>query len=110
MVALGAPDVLGVGLDEVCPDEALRELEEAEVAPVLGGGVPLERGEGHEEEVLGGEDDEVAHLAAVGPDLGRVLVGPVVEGDVVEGAVRPAVEQVEVAELQPQTLVRLSCE
>ena len=74
----------------------------------MSGRVPLQRGEGHVEEVLGGEDDEVAHLAAVRSDLGRVLVGPVVEGDVVEGAVRAAVEQVKVAELQPQPLVRLT--
>ena len=78
--------------------------------PVLRGRVPLQRGEGHEEEVFGGEDDEVAHLPAVGADLGRVLVGPVVEGDVVEGAVRAAVEQVEVPELEPQPLVRFPYE
>ena len=33
LVALGAPDVLRVRLNEVRPDEAAGELEEAEVAP-----------------------------------------------------------------------------
>ena len=47
---------------------------------------PLERGERHVQEVLGRVDDEVAHLAAVRPDLGRVLVRPVVDGHKVERA------------------------
>lgn len=54
--------------------------------PVLRRRRPLERGEGEEERVLGGVDDQVAHLAAVGPDLGRKLVRAVEDRHVVEGA------------------------
>ena len=67
-------------------DEALRELKEPEESPVLRRRSALERGEGDVHHVLGGEDDEVAHLAAVGSDLGRVLIGPVVDRQVVERA------------------------
>ena len=78
-------------------DEALGELEESKEPPVLRDGRPLQRGEGEEEGVLGRVDDEVAHLAAVRPDLGRHLVGAVVDGHVVErAAVKIKVESMNV--------------